>query len=788
PSIALLNGYGPTECADNVTHFPITRPLPATSIHTPIGHPIGNMRLYILDRRLNPVPIGVRGELFIGGIGVGRGYAHDPALTAGAFLPDPFSQQPGARLYKTGDLARYLPTGMFEFLGRLDHQVKIRGYRIELGEIDVVLSQHPAVLQVVARVQEEPSGEKRLLAYVVLQPAFNVTSDELRQYMQKRLPGYLIPSLFVLLSALPLMPNGKINYRALPVPGQSPADKTALFVAPHTYAEEILAGIWTDVLRVKQAGIHDNFFELGGDSILSLQVIVRARQAGLHFTPKQLFQHQTIAALAEVAETSLIARAEQGIVSGPVPLTPIQKWLFEQELSEPQHFTQAILLSTPPDLDVPLLERATEHVQRHHDALRMRFKRHATGWQQINLRDDILEPVTRVDLSACAPGEQKTAIEATIARLQGSLNLAEGPLLRLAFFDLGQQPGRLVLLIHHLVVDAVSWRIIMTDLQLAYQQLKAGEALRLPPKTTSFQQWARHLHEYARSTNLQQELAYWLAGSQAQTQPLPLDRADSSPIEAFTRSIVVTLSRAETHALLREVPPVYHTQMNDLLLTALARACAQWTGSRRVLVDLEAHGREEILEGLDVSRTVGWFTALYPVVLDLETSNTAGEAIITIKEQLRRIPGRGIGYGILRYLKEDPAIIEQLRSFPRAEIRFNYFGQFEQIASDTSLFGGASESTGPAISSREKRGYLLDINGFTAGDQLHMRWTYSSQVYEPATIERLASRFLEELQILIAHSKSPEAGGYTPSDFPQARLNQRALDKLIARVSQDKRR
>jgi amino acid adenylation domain-containing protein/non-ribosomal peptide synthase protein (TIGR01720 family) len=783
--LRLINGYGPTENTTFTCCYPITEPsLVGNSV--PIGRPIANTQVYLLDEALQPVPVGVAGELYIGGDGLARGYLNRPDLTSQRFIPNPFSDKKGDRLYKTGDLARYLSDGNIEFLGRLDNQVKIRGFRIELGEIEAVLGQHQAVQEVVVMVREDIPGNKRLVAYLVLNQLAAPSMQELQHFVKQHLPEYMVPSAFVLLENLPLTPNGKVDRDALPAPDTSRSELAEALVAARTPVEEMLARIWADILGLEQVGIHDNFFELGGDSILSIQIVARANQAGLKLTPKQLFGHQTIAELAAVVGTNSVFQAEQGLVTGEVLLTPIQRWFFEHDLPEPYHWNQAMLLEVPATLDLALLSKLVQQLLVHHDALRLRFMPSASGWQQVNALPDEAVPCTRVDLSALSKVEQVPAIEATAAKLQASLNLSEGPLVRVALFDRGpNQPSRLLFVIHHLVVDGVSWRILLEDLQTCYQQLSRGLAMKLPPKTTSFQDWAQRLSEYAQSTLLEQELEYWLAQSRFEVAPLPVDypQGKDANIAASASNVVVSLSSAETRTLLQEVPQAYNTQINDVLLTALAQVFSQWLGTRYILVDLEGHGREEILPGVDLSRTVGWFTTVFPVLLDLRQTDHPGPALKSVKEQLRRIPNRGIGYGLLRYVKGDAEITEKLRSLPQAEVSFNYLGQFDQVLSPDLMFQIAKESSGPEHSRLGRRRHLLEVNALVAGGQLQLDWTYSSNLHQRATIESLAQGFLTALRSsLIAHCQSPEAGGYTPSDFPLTQMSQDALDTAFTSI------
>jgi non-ribosomal peptide synthase protein (TIGR01720 family) len=594
----------------------------------------------------------------------------------------------------------------------------------------------------------------------------------------------MVPSVFVPLEALPLTPNGKVDRKALPAPDTARPELDKAFVAPRTPVETKLVEIWSQVLDVEQVGIYDNFFELGGDSILTIQIVARANQVGLQITPKQLFEHQNVADLAAVAVTKKTLPAEQGLVTGAVLLTPIQKWFFEQNLPEPHHFNQAVLLEVRQAIDLALLEQALRHLLLHHDALRLRFEKIESGWQQAQSSSDVSVPLTRWDFSALAEAEQNLAIEATATELQASLNLSTGLLMRVGFFDLGvRQPNRLLLVIHHLVVDGVSWRILLEDLQTAYQQLGQGEQVQLPAKTTSFQQWSQKLREYARSTALQQELDYWRRQSRKPSISLPVDFPRGGNTMASVGCVSSTLTFPETQALLKEVPQIYNTQINDVLLTALVQAFAQWTGERILLVDLEGHGREEISDDVDLSRTVGWFTTVFPVLLNLGEASNPGDALKEVKEQLRGIPNRGIGYGVLRYLSENQDITKQLSTLPQAEVIFNYLGQFDRTLSESSLFGLTQESSGLARSLRGKRCHLLEINGLVREGQLLLNWSYSEEVHRRSTIEALAQSFLEALQAIITHCQSPEAGGYTPSDFSEAQLSQQELDQFLAKIN-----
>jgi non-ribosomal peptide synthase protein (TIGR01720 family) len=621
------------------------------------------------------------------------------------------------------------------------------------------------------------------VAYVVPQ-APQPTIDELRQFLKQKLPNYMIPAAFMVLDSIPMTPNQKVDYRALPTPdfSRSAEDK---FAAPRTLIEEKLVAIWSEVLRIENVGIHDNFFELGGDSILSIQLVSKANQAGIQIAAKQLFKYQTIADLATVAGTTRQINAEQGLVTGKVGLTPIQKWFFEQKLPEINYFNQSALLEVPADLQPELLQEVVQKLLVHHDALLSQFVQEGENWQQIHTDVQATVPLSIFDLSHLSPAAQETTIKAKDTQLQASLDLATGEIAKFALFQLGKdKPNCLLFIIHHLAVDGVSWRILLEDLATAYQQVSRGQAIKLPEKTTSWQYWSDRLTEYAQ-TQAVKELDYWVNQSNISTKTLPLDYpavAENNTL-ASTASVLLSLNEQQTRALLQDVPSAYNTQINDVLLTALVQSFAQWTGENSLLIDLEGHGREDLFEDVDLSRTVGWFTTLFPVGLEIP-ENQPGEALKSVKEQLRSIPNRGIGYGVLRYLNADTSIREKLASLP-AQVSFNYLGQFDQVLKASSVLGEAKEFKSEQ-SGLNRRSHILGISGLIRSGKLEMTWAYSDKIHKRDTIERLASGFMEALTTLIDHCQSKDDQSYTPSDFSAAKLNQKQLDKFLAKINKKK--
>src|SRR5580658_117881 len=577
PALTVFDVYGPTETTTFATCHPLQAPGAVPDV-VPIGRPLDNMRVYVLDPELRPVPPGIRGQLYIAGAGLARGYLNQPGLTAERFTACPFGP-PGGRMYATGDLVRWTGDGQLEFGGRADEQVKIRGFRIEPGEIETALTAHPAITGAAVIAREDAPGRKQLAAYLVPAPATTSppSAADLRAHLAATLPDYMIPATFTVLDALPLTVNGKLDRRALPAPDRDTA--TAGYVAPRTAAEQAIAGIWADVLGTGQVGVHDNFFELGGDSILSIQIASRARSAGLSLLPRDLFRYPTIAALTAQAPQTVPVVAGQGPVCGAVPLTPVQRWFLESGPAQPEHFDQWMTVELASLPDPAVLRAALGALTAHHDALRMRFTRAGGLWEQDNPPPGpagILDLLECRDLSGISdPGQQQAAVDEVTGQVHAGFDLAAGPLLRAVLFDRGRQQRPVLLLAaHHLVIDAVSWRILLEDLATACQQAAAGTAIGLGQKTTAFRDWALHLDSHARAGGFDDELPWWTQVTSDPAAPLPAD-SHGPNTTASARSVTVTLSPDRTRALLQQVPGAYRTQINDVLLTALSQVLAR---------------------------------------------------------------------------------------------------------------------------------------------------------------------------------------------------------------------
>jgi amino acid adenylation domain-containing protein/non-ribosomal peptide synthase protein (TIGR01720 family) len=599
----------------------------------------------------------------------------------------------------------------------------------------------------------------------------------LRSWLRERLPDYMVPSAFVILDSFPATPSGKADRKALPAPERGADERR--HAPPSTAAEAILAEIWREVLGLEKVGVSDNFFELGGDSIISIQVISRANRRGLALTARMIFEHQTIAELAAACWSGPATDAEQGIVSGTLPLTPIQHWFFQTHTGDVNHFNQAVMLEAPEDTDAGLLEKAAGLIVAHHDSLRLRYSRDGQAWHQAVAPSEENNIFSSVDLSEAE--DLQSLMKAECERIQAGLDIYRGPLVRMAFFRMGKGKScRLMIAAHHLAVDGVSWRILIPDLSSAYEQLSTKGSASLPPKTTSFKGWAHRLGEYAASRELAREKTWWRKALSEPVPPLPCDL--NAGLEANTvessESVIVSLDEAETSALLRDVPPVYRTQINDALLAALGQALVTWTGNTLFRINLEGHGREELFSGVDLSRTVGWFTSLFPVTLDMTGLSDPGSALRTAKETLKAIPGRGTGFGILRYMSPDNAIRESLAT-GQAEISFNYLGQVDTLAGE-GIFRLSGDPAGAQISPSMKRPHLVEINSLVSEGRLTIDVQYSANLHSRETIGKFALAFRDALLGIIGHCRLPESGGFTPSDFPLARLSQEALDRLTA--------
>jgi amino acid adenylation domain-containing protein/non-ribosomal peptide synthase protein (TIGR01720 family) len=722
----LYNLYGPTEAAIDVSEWPCDESDTASSI-VAIGKPIDNIQLYILDSQLQPVPVGVSGELYIAGVGLARGYQNKPQLTAERFIPNPFGQS--ERMYRTGDICRYRADGVIEYQGREDGQVKLRGFRIELGEIESVLRQHPDIQDAAVKVWSHGQN-KRLVAYLVSK------SEDLEQTVKQQvqqLPDYMRPSQCVRIEQLPLTTSGKLDRKAL----KEPEIKVQQQYRPaRNDLEQTLVQIWQDVLKQPRIGIDDNYFELGGDSILSIQIVARARQAGISIDLKQLFSAQTIAVLAESAAVAEQYTAEQGLVTGPVACTPIHHYFFSSVRQEAGHFNQSVLLEVSADIDADILRHALAALLEHHDVLRIQVRR--------------LEPIELFITAEYDPDavlkvktfSQAADLSEQARQIQASFDLIGSPLLRVVLFKSaeGNSQGRLLLVLHHLLVDGVSWRILLEDLNRAYLVASSRQQIQLPKKTTAFTDWASRLQQWAKTLP---DRDYWQHYCRHQFAQLPLDRSVDTEITlADTTTRQLQFDNEITRTLM-QAPRLLQASVEEVLLAALLETLWQWLGKKTLSIELEGHGRENLFADLDVSRTVGWFTTLFPLAVEANHEM----ALTAVKSALRNLPHRGLSYGVLRYLSGQSDLQQQLQAVEQRStgIRFNYLGRFENARQDSVFIGQAQEARGEERSGKQSFGLLMDFNSAVHQDCLQLDLRYSPLQFDSKTIEQLLAGFKQQL-------------------------------------------
>ncbi|RFM33509.1 non-ribosomal peptide synthetase [Chitinophaga silvisoli] len=748
PELIIINGYGPTE---NTT-FSLTYNIKEVAANIPVGRPISNSYAYILDPHQQLLPVGVAGEICVGGDGLSRGYLNRPELTKEKFVVNPF--RAGERMYLTGDLGRWLPDGNIEFLGRKDAQVKVRGHRIELGEIEAALLAHPEITDVVVIVREKPAEEKEIVAYLVGTTTF--TAAGLRTFLGNSLPVYMLPAHYVQLEELPLTPNGKVDRKCLPAPEGQDLNSGVVYIAPRNDKEQALVAVFEEVLHKHPIGIHDNFFVMGGDSIKSIQIAARLKQRGYRVAIQDILRYPEVAHLS--VHVQVAARVpDQGIISGPVPLGPVQASFLEHGTEDHKHhFNQSVLLESNTPIDETALRASLSALTRHHDALRMVFRHTPDGWIQENLGTE-----QGYHLEVHATEDRLPYYE----KMQEGIDLANGPLLRAGLFH-----NKLLLIIHHLVVDGVSWRILLEDLSTLYDQYTKGLPFSLPQKTDSFQYWQQQLRSY----NVADEAPYWSELTSLVLPAFPIEMPDGTNLMRDTVSGSFILDEKITADLQHHCYKAYRTEINDILLTGLAIAIEEVFGIKRVAVQMEGHGREDIGMDVDVSRTVGWFTSLYPVVLDMGYADPVAQ-LVSVKEQLHRVPNKGIGYGLLRHARHlQPAV------------SFNYLGDFgDNIASsDTAAhFSYSAEAHGHDFSPLLARDVLLDVSGLMAGGRLQLSVTYSNQQYHAATIAQLLDSYRLHLEALISHLSQETSVHLTPVDLTCKDLTISALAELTSRYT-----
>lgn len=774
--IVLINAYGPTECCVDATTLRI-QSIKETGDSVSIGRPLGRCRAYILDPMGQPVPIGVNGELHISGTGLFRGYVNLPKQTEQFRVPNPFinaNENDAVRttyeyMYRTGDICRWLENGEIAIVGRNDDQVKIRGYRIELGEIETQLKTHDEVDEAVVVVHKNKQGSQELSAYLVLDGQLDVGT--LHAYLQAKIPSYMIPTAFYDIPKVPINNNGKIDKNAL----LALNDKTTSLAqgqnyrAPRTPAQSILCDMFADILAVEQVGINDNFFFLGGDSIKALQIAARLHRQNIELEIRNIFLHPTVEALALTLQEVAHTGPQKTDFSGTIPLTAVQHWFFEAYENPRLHFNQSVLLKFKGHVDVEAFTTALKAIVERHDALRLQFVKTELGYVprygEMCFGLEVADCPDHVEVDEFL--EEKT--QALQSKIDLQTNTGEAGIYRFADHD------QVFIAIHHLVVDTVSWRGLFDDLNIAYQDALAGKRPSLPMAPTSFGQWAEGIQDYANGDALK-HLAYWKdIDSRCDTAQ---NIGPSTHADCLAKT--VRLTRAATDFLMTQAHEAYNTGVDDLLLAALSQTFVEWQGETQTMIMIEGHGREHIIPQAGIGETVGWFTSIYPVVLHASQALDLGLHIKSIKEQLRRIPDKGVGYGILRYVT-DKKHLDGYAFQATPNISFNYLGQFETETSD-GVFTLSSQQASPNIDPAASQPFGLEIICMVFGGVMEITMSYSTKHYTAQSIEKMQDIYQHKLMDLVDFAISREVRELTPSDIDYDGFDQHALDVFVETV------
>jgi len=781
--LTIHNEYGPTEATVGCMIYSFSEVETYHSV--PIGSPSANNRIYLLDKNKIPVPPGVPGEIFIAGAGLARGYLNKPELMSEKFIHSPGFNEifksvssplerekhyPGGILYKTGDLGRWLPGEKIEYLGRMDHQVKIRGFRVELGEIEHELLRHKKIKDALVIANEKVKDSIYLCAYYLSDTI--LTPTELKEYLSQYLPVSMIPLYFIRLEKFPLTSHGKIDRNALPNPEDVKSDDDTEYIYPRNEIEKKLWEIWKNVLGRQKIGVTHNFFTIGGDSIKSIQISARLRKEGYRVGMRDIFQNPTIAELARFVKKEE-RKSDQSAMIGIVPLTPIQKAFFQNQKVDRHHFNHAVMLYSKEGFDEAAVNVIFKKIQEHHDALRMTYKEEKGEIIQYNHGLDYPLSLQTFDLR-----NQKNAkeeLELAAQRMQTEIDLEKGPLMKLGLFLL-EDGDRLLIIVHHLVIDGVSWRIMFEDIETLYQQYKRSENLELPWKTDSFKLWSEKLSEYSNSEEFLKELNWWKRWETVKFDDIQKDFPDGSNFMKDVAKLSFTLSEEETEFLLTKVHESFKTEINDILLTALGLAINKTWNLHNVLIGFESHGRQEIIKNLDIHRTIGWFSCFYPILLFISNVKSLSRVIKEIKENLRSIPNQGIGYSILKYLT--PLESKNSVDFNLSpQFLFNYLGQFDGDLEEKS-FKQSRESVGNVLSPNIQRDFEIDIASIIANKRMFISISYSKNQYRKESMERFLKQYEAELRQVIQYCFNKKEREISPSDLTFKELSIDDLENL----------
>lgn len=766
-NINIYNEYGPTETAVGCMIHAYDKNRDR-GLSVPIGKPADNVRIYILDKNKKPLPLGVIGEIYIAGEGVAAGYLKNQPLTEEKFVDNPFI--PGEKMYKSGDLGRWNLDKILEFYGRSDEQVKIRGYRIEPGEIEKQLLKIQGIKDAVVALRKGMQAE--LCAYLVADKEKEPEVSQLRESLSRELPVYMLPAEFVQVDTIPLTRNGKVDFRKLETMGEKLGSGQE-YVAPRDEMETLLTDIWAAVLGEEKVGITDNFFELGGDSIKAVQIAARLNDIGKSINVKDILSLQTIVNIcANVDFDSHIRKYEQGTIAGEKGKTPIESWFLAQSYQDPNHYHQSVLLQFKTPVDIPILEKAVEKLIAHHDGLRLNYHKKK---DRFYFNNDLLEKPFKIDvldLSAVPEAERDAQIEARGYEAKTRFNINNGMMLRGILFKTGSADDKLLLILHHLVTDGLTWRILLEDLYHLYDSFHQQKELEMPQKTASLLDWYDALVMYRDSGKLEKEKAYWQEAEKSEFR-LPYDREPKDVDWSVKNQGTVNtrLAQEETGFLLKDAHEVYKTDVQILVTAALVRTLRQWTGEHTVIIEMENHGRH--IEDIDTSKTIGWFTTIYPLLVSRQ-DHSIGDEIKTVKEAIRKTPSNGIGYGILKYMSAAGKTMETRRG----EIRFNYLGQFDREI-ENSLFSYCQQPTGSDVALENHMTAAIEINAMILKDILTVDINYNKEAFKESTMTSFADNYLKNLEEILTHIKNEDDVHFTPSDFDTVDLGEDDLAALF---------
>lgn len=749
-SLTLYNIYGPTETTTFATCYPIK----ATEGQLSIGKAIPNAYCYVTNGD-SLCGIGMAGELCIGGEGVARGYLNKQELTEQKFVKNPYGY---GNMYRTGDLVRWDEDGNIEYLSRIDQQVKIRGFRIELGDIDNAIRKIDEVKDVFVAAREFQTEEKVICAYVVL--GSSISASSITRILEEELPSYMIPKHIVFLEELPVTRNGKINMAALPeIEIQSERE----YVEPRNEVEQTVADIFKEILGVEKVGATDSFFELGGDSIKAIRVVSKMRAASYELSVRDILKYHVVEEIAQVAIENSDDQYEQGEVTGEVVDTPVIREFTEKNMEKPWHYNQSIMVCVDTEEDLVIC-KVMDEITRHHDVLRSTYKEqkfiiHSFEEQRgydfvsYDLKEDV---------------QYRETMEKICDQIQASISLEQGPLVKTALFKT-VEGSFLLICIHHLVVDGVSWRILMEDLNTAFSQIVSGEEVVLPAKTASFRDWSLALQEYASSDALKAELPYWKKTVE-QEWPASYEKNAPKSTQKLIKSVETSVEKNITSMLMKDANRAYHTETRDLLIAAFVLALQEMTDAKKLVVGLEGHGREEIHKKIQIDRTVGWFTSIYPVLF--EKQDTMERSIIAVKDKLRSIPGNGMGYGMLKKQMEEKTI----------PVLFNFLGEMDAEGYQN---GGLSHySTGVNVA-EENVFCEFSITSVIEEKQLHIELQYDASMYQEDTIEQISRIYVEKLKEVAFFCADKKESRRTAADYTGNKIQQKDLEEIYAHYEEE---